>query len=655
MGLFEQFPYTNFQEKNLDRIGSELGDLERAVASTTESAASAAENAASAAASESSAAASAATATEQADRAANYAANIADPVGGIVADWMAANIHENPTVVIDSSLTVQGAAADAKAVGTTFNRSRENFTPVPLGNYFPVSSTFSVWTDMPANSVYEGTPGAFKNSIVSDNIQWHDSATYQVIKIRDILYISCPSYNQFAIGLRRISDGTEFWTSEANPRYYPTGNFNAWTDIPAGFYYQGLPVYFKDSITTLFEWHSSATYQMHKIGDLLYIACPSYQQFFIGIRRITDNAEFWYSGGTGGGDTIYNTYDYDFVTNQYTIETVSPTLQGDVLYVLQPTGDTTDRAADIAAMFSQYGVCRLAPGNFYVSNLTVPNYCSLIGSGIGRTVIYGITGYTGAVVTVKTRASVSDLVIHGGGSVGSAEVDRHGISWQGTFVNPQNPGTHPVFSRINDIHITNCGGAGLLVSNVGTSSLNGYIASNITIRNCYAGIILRNYAEYVQLTNINVGSCTYGVINNGGNNIFSNCNFSANTNGILIDDSQGQSPNNSHGTFSACTINHTGSNTGKAIEILGADHGEIFQGCQIHYGSINITGSLGVRFVGCVIGSTVPLNINSSTSCGFDASIFLAHLQSPLTGSGNTALTFNNCYDETGSLYNPVQ
>lgn len=47
----------------------------------------------------------------------NYADNIADPVSGIVTDWLADNITQPTTPAIDTSLTIAGAAADAKAVG----------------------------------------------------------------------------------------------------------------------------------------------------------------------------------------------------------------------------------------------------------------------------------------------------------------------------------------------------------------------------------------------------------------------------------------------------------------------------------------------------------------------------------------------------------
>lgn len=47
----------------------------------------------------------------------DYADHIADPVSGLVTDWLADHITQPTTPAIDTSLTVAGAAADAKATG----------------------------------------------------------------------------------------------------------------------------------------------------------------------------------------------------------------------------------------------------------------------------------------------------------------------------------------------------------------------------------------------------------------------------------------------------------------------------------------------------------------------------------------------------------
>lgn len=56
------------------------------------------------------------------DAAKNYADNIADPVSGLVTAWMDANITQPTTPVVDASLSVSGAAADAMIAGDEITR-----------------------------------------------------------------------------------------------------------------------------------------------------------------------------------------------------------------------------------------------------------------------------------------------------------------------------------------------------------------------------------------------------------------------------------------------------------------------------------------------------------------------------------------------------
>lgn len=52
-----------------------------------------------------------------AESAENYAEHIADPVAGLVTSWLNAHVDPDTGYVIDDSLTIENAAADAKAVG----------------------------------------------------------------------------------------------------------------------------------------------------------------------------------------------------------------------------------------------------------------------------------------------------------------------------------------------------------------------------------------------------------------------------------------------------------------------------------------------------------------------------------------------------------
>lgn len=140
MGLFEHWPYVNFHDLNLDWI---IKEFPKVYASRDEAQASAEASADSASASQLSADAalesqeaarqSELNAAQSADDAAgseasakNYADNIADPVSGLVTGWL--NDHVTPTTpIVDDTLTIQGAAADAKVTGDKFTESTNTF------------------------------------------------------------------------------------------------------------------------------------------------------------------------------------------------------------------------------------------------------------------------------------------------------------------------------------------------------------------------------------------------------------------------------------------------------------------------------------------------------------------------------------------------
>lgn len=145
--------------------------------------------------------------------------------------------------------------------------------------------------------------------------------------------------------------------------------------------------------------------------------------------------------------------------------------------------------------------------------------------------------------------------------------------------------------------------------------------------------------------------CYYGCICNGGNNNFVNCDFSSNMVALLIDNSKNQSKNNTHGTFSACSFNHSDSNNGAAIRILGTRNGEIFTGCQIFYGKIEIENSTGIRFDAINMGRQTPIVVKDSSAIVFSNCNMYNREESPLTQSGNVSLCFEDCYQRDGSIF----
>lgn len=67
-------------------------------------------------------------AEEAAETAKEYAENIADPVSGIVADWINENLSQETGYVIDNSLTTANAAAGAKKVGDELTDVKNDLT-----------------------------------------------------------------------------------------------------------------------------------------------------------------------------------------------------------------------------------------------------------------------------------------------------------------------------------------------------------------------------------------------------------------------------------------------------------------------------------------------------------------------------------------------
>lgn len=123
MAFYDKFPYTNFQELNLDWLTQEVSkvrdnrdatDANAATALASEKAAKASETAA--ASSQQAAANSETAAAGSAAASAEYLEQIGTHTAGAVAEWLKENLQPT-SPPLDESLTVSGAAADAAAVG----------------------------------------------------------------------------------------------------------------------------------------------------------------------------------------------------------------------------------------------------------------------------------------------------------------------------------------------------------------------------------------------------------------------------------------------------------------------------------------------------------------------------------------------------------
>ena len=192
-------------------------------------------------------------------------------------------------------------------------------------------------------------------------------------------------------------------------------------------------------------------------------------------------------------------------------------------------------------------------------------------------------------------------------------------------------------------------GGAITCYDTGYGTFNALEVSNIFCMNCNVGVNVSYWSEYHKFTNVRTASCYYGCINNGGNNVFTNCDFSTCKVGFLMDNSSDQSPNNSHGSCVACVFNHIDNNTGIGIKILNCDAGFIFDGCQIFYSQTYIEDSDGVVFANCNYGgsSGTQITITNGGLVMYEGCCFK---NAPtVTKTGNTATKMLNCYLKDGT------
>ena len=120
---FEFFPNTNFHDLNLDYILEKAQKIDDNLRDSQASADAAKASEEAAAASEAAAQLSEEAAAASEAAAKDYADHIADPVSGLVTEWLADNITQETGYVLDTSLTSPAAAAPAKTVGDMFART----------------------------------------------------------------------------------------------------------------------------------------------------------------------------------------------------------------------------------------------------------------------------------------------------------------------------------------------------------------------------------------------------------------------------------------------------------------------------------------------------------------------------------------------------
>ena len=339
-------------------------------------------------------------------------------------------------------------------------------------------------------------------------------------------------------------------------------------------------------------------------------------------------------------------------TRQYTNTSAAPswkTIGGNVTNnYLSSSNDNTDRTADILTMLQSTGVCNLGPGLFIVNDLVMPDNTTLVGSG-EKTWLRLIDGENKFAIKMGKLCQIHNMRIQGAANTitpSSILSTRHGIMWQGNYTETKDWAQNPYYGKLSNLTIERFSGGGITFSDTGYNVRNNMEVINCHIFNCGAGLNISYWSEYHKFTNVQCLYNYYGCINNGGNNTFVNCDFSSNLSiGFLMDNSQNQSPNNSHGSCVCCVFNHTADNTGMGIKILNCNNGFVFSGGQIFYSKIQIEDSAGIEIVSTNFGqSNCDIIIKNGGVILFANNL---HEDTPpsISITNNNKVHFVNCYN----------
>ena len=278
----------------------------------------------------------------------------------------------------------------------------------------------------------------------------------------------------------------------------------------------------------------------------------------------------------------------------------------------------------------------------------MPANTMLRGSGTATKLRLVSTVDDGAAIEMKSDCVVEDMRIEGSTTaptITSTLGTRDGIRWTGLADETE---TNTVYrGKISKCNIVNFTGCAIKGNNTGYAIHTGLEISQVTASDCTAGIAAYYFTEFWQVVACNVRGCYYGCICNGGNNFFSACVFSANTVNLLMDNSNSQSPNNTHGGFVGCAFNHADHNTGYSIIILNCANGETFTSCTCFYGKIKVENSSGVIFTNLNGGSGEGVEITNGGLVMFTDSTWA---NAPtFTVVNNTNVKKVNCYTKAGA------
>lgn len=319
----------------------------------------------------------------------------------------------------------------------------------------------------------------------------------------------------------------------------------------------------------------------------------------------------------------------------------------------------TDMKTKIESMLNEHGVCQLSEGIFYVSGaIDLPEGSTLCGSGRNSEIRLLQSVTEGYCVKIQKNNTIRDVAFSGSfptNTVATTDRKRNAINFVANYDGATSETT--AHCMISNVWIKNFGGSGIYCHNTGISISMGLYVTNAYIERCHKGINIDYYSEFSKFVNVCTANCYIGIVNNGGNNVFTSCTIHATNTGFVIDGTQ---PNSAHGTINGCTFCHIGSNNGIAVKANDIEAGFIIANSHFWYNSIDLTNCQGILFDGCEFGRGTSTDGNVSASItitGGNLVLFsgcMFHLDATrppkITITNNTKTVFNGCYGTESGL-----
>lgn len=335
-------------------------------------------------------------------------------------------------------------------------------------------------------------------------------------------------------------------------------------------------------------------------------------------------------------------------TISVTLQDVTKNVQPMVFY---PTGDDTDRTDEITLALNRYG-CAILAGNgyYYTTGITMPDDSEIIGFG-GAIIVLDPTANRSA-VGMHNRCKLLGVNIFGDTEdieLDGTITDRRGVNFEGN----QTTAGGPENCIIDNCTIAHFSGAGIRCYRTSMATVNCLSVTNCHIYNCNAGVHIQQQSEFHRFSNNNIRKNYYGVINNGGNNIFSNCAIGYNMINLSMGDDGVTYQNHGHGMYVGCELHHSGDNgsNGIAIQLKYISSTFVFTGLNIAWGSIILSHCSTILFNSCRIHDGVKWYIDAGNKHVVSNSLMANFSEeNDLILTSNGSIDFINCYRPNGKL-----